>query len=396
MKPAKQPNYFALSSHRLLTWVAACFLLLNTTGCSTIMGFFGSETAVNAAPAADTSRLLVPTATAEVVLSVAAAKPSPTPTDAVAIGAVAEALPAVAEAAPAVLSVPAAVTPAVTQVVITAPSVNVRTNPGLDGQILRTVPVDTVFELAGKNDAGDWLRICCVDGAEGWVFAELARVDTATPVASVAAPSAAAPTVSRLPGEQLPPAVHPVATLPAEATNYSFPDQNFAITLPPQWLPIIGGGALIQANMVNLGNENPQVAALLSQQLATLAPTPITFMAFSAAPDVVASGHVPSVTILRQPVPPDIELAFFLQFSATQLEQILGLPAPAAASNVQLGAGEALLLSYQLADLAVTAQQYLLLHNNTVYIITFTSALSQSATNIATFAAIADSFTVLD
>lgn len=399
MKPAKQPNRSASISNRLLYGVAACILLLNTTGCSTIMGFFGAETPVNAAPAADADRLLVPTPTAEVILAVAAAKPSPTPVEEMA-----EPAPQPVDNAPAALPIAAPAAPATTQVVITAPSVNVRSIPGLDGQILRTVTVDTVFELAGQNEAGDWLQVCCVDGAQGWVFAELARVDTPT-VTSVteaatgpaaAAPNSAASTSPRLPAAELPPAVHPVATLPAEATNYAYADHNFAITLPPQWLPIIGGGELIQETMITVGNENPQVAALLTQQLAELAQTPLAFMAFSLAPDSLAFGYVPSVTILKQAVPAGIELDFFVQLSATQLEQILGLSAPTAASKVQIGAGEALLLTYQMADLAVAAQQYMIMHNDVVYIITFTSGLSQAETNAATFAAIVDSFAFLD
>ena len=398
MKPAKQPNRSASISNRLLYGLAACFLLLNTTGCSTIMDFFVGETEVNAAPATDASRLLVPTPTTEIVLSVAATKPSPTPEPLV--EEVATVAPQPVDSAPAALPPAASIAPASPQVVITAPSVNVRTIPGTDGQILRTVPVDTVFELAGQNDGGDWLQVCCIDGAQGWVFGELARVDT-PPAAALtatvpASANVAAPTVSRLPGEQLPPAPHPIATLPADATAYNYADYNFAITLPPQWLPIIGGGELIQASMMTVGNENPQIATLLSQQLAQLAQTPLAFMAFSLAPDNVASGYVPSVTILKQPVPTGITLDFFVQFSGSQLEQILGLATPSAASNVQTAAGDALLLTYQMADLNVAAQQYMLMHNNTVYILTFTSALNQADANAATFSAIVDSLTFID
>lgn len=398
MKPAKQPNRSASISNRLLYGLAACILLLNTTGCSTIMGFFGGETEVNAAPATDASRLLVPTPTTEIILSVAAAKPSPTPEPLVA--AVAEVAPQPVDSAPTALPPAAPLAPANPQVVITAPSVNVRSIPGTDGQILRTVPLATVFELVGRNDGGDWLQVCCLDGAQGWVFAELARVDTPPATALTASvpatASVATPGVSRLPGEQLPPALHPIATLPADATEYSYPDYNFAITLPPQWMPIIGGGELIQASMMTVGNENPQIATLLSQQLAELAQTPLAFMAFSLALDNLASGYVPSVTILKQPVPAGITLDFFVQFSGSQLEQILGLSTPSAASNVLTGAGDALLLAYQMADLGVAAQQYMLLHDDTVYILTFTSALSQVDANAATFSAIVDSLIFLD
>jgi len=354
------------------------------------MGFFGAETKVNAAPAEDAARMLVPTPTAEVVLAIDMAQPTATAQEPVAV---AVAPPAESAPLPMPEAVPAL--PQTTQVIITGPSVNVRSAPGLDGQILGTVPADTQYDLAGKNDAGDWLQICCLNGATGWVFGELARLEE--PPAAAAAPMAVAttPVVARLPGEQLPPAEHPIASLPADATVYTYADDNFSIALPPQWLPIIAGGELIESAMVTVGNENPAVAGLLTQQLAKFAKTPLALLAFSLAPENLANGYVPSISILKQPLPAGVTLDLFVQFSGSQLEQILGLSTPTAASNVQTGAGNALLLTYQMDASGIAARQYMILQNDTVYIITFTGSLSQATTDAATFAAMVDSFKVL-
>lgn len=389
MKPAKQPNCSALLTKRLLYSVVACSLLLTTAGCSTIMGFFGTETKVNAAPADDAARMLVPTPTTEVLLAIDMAQPTPTSPEPVA--AVVE--PPV-ESAPTPVPELAPAPPQSTQVIITGPSVNVRSAPSLDGQILSTVSADTRYELAGKNEAGDWLQVCCIDGVSGWVFGELARLEE-PPVTAAPAAMATAPVVARLPGEQLPPATHPVASLPADATTYAYEDDNFSIALPSQWLPIMAGGELIESAMVTVGNENPAIAALLTQQLAQLAQTPLALMAFSLAPESLANGYIPSLSILKQPLPDGVTLDLFVQFSGSQLEQILGLATPTAASNVQTGAGEALLLTYQMDEIGIAARQYMILQNNTVYILTFTGSVSQAEADATTFAAIVNSFTLL-
>lgn len=388
MKPAKQPNYSALLTKRLLYSVVACSLLLTTAGCSTIMGFFGAETKVNAAPADDAARMLVPTPTTEVLLAIDMAPPTPPASEPVAtVEPPVESVPTpVIELAPA--------PPQTTQVIITGPSVNVRSAPSLDGQILRTVSADTRYELAGKNETGDWLQVCCIDGVSGWVFGELARLEE-PPVTAAPATMATTPVVARLPGEQLPPATHPVASLPADAITYPYEDDNFSIALPSQWLPIMAGGELIESAMVTLGNENPAVAALLTEQLAKLSRTPLALLAFSLAPESLANGYMPSVSILKQPLPAGVTLDLFVQFSGSQLEQILGLSTPTAASNVQTGAGEALLLTYQMNESGIAARQYMILQNDTVYIVTFTSSISQAEADATTFAAIVNSFTVL-
>jgi len=359
------------------------------------MGFFGSETKVNAAPAADAQPLLVPTPTTEVLLAIEMAPPTPT---VAALGATAAAPPVESVPAPvlelAPTSVPALVLPQTTQVIITGPSVNVRSAPSLDGQILGTVPADTRYELAGKNEAGDWFQVCCINGASGWVFGELARLEE-PPATAAPALAATTPVIARLPGEQLPPAEHPVASLPADATTYTYEDDNFAITLPPQWLPIMASGELIERAMVTIGNENPEIAAMATQQLAKLGRTPLALLALSLAPENLANGYVPSISILKQPLPAGVTLDLFVQFSGSQLEQILGLSTPVAASTVQTGAGEALLSTYQMTDLGIAARQYMILQNDTVYIITFIGSLSQATTDAATFAAMVDSFRVL-
>lgn len=82
-------------------------------------------------------------------------------------------------------------------------TLNVRLGPGTDYPVLGQVVLGDRFTLVGRNDAGDWLVVCCVDEQAGWVTARLVsttadinllpvglaptRVPTATPLPTVAA-----------------------------------------------------------------------------------------------------------------------------------------------------------------------------------------------------------------
>lgn len=75
--------------------------------------------------------------------------------------------------------------------------VNVRQGPGTTYGLVGTADRDQELEIIGKNEAGDWWQICCVNGEPGWIFGDLARVENTESVAVAAnippAPAAAAP-----------------------------------------------------------------------------------------------------------------------------------------------------------------------------------------------------------
>lgn len=57
--------------------------------------------------------------------------------------------------------------------VVARPLVNLRAGPGTDFDVLSQAPQDTRLEIVGRNEAGDWWQVCCVDGQPGWVSDEL-------------------------------------------------------------------------------------------------------------------------------------------------------------------------------------------------------------------------------
>lgn len=68
---------------------------------------------------------------------------------------------------------PTASAPATPFVVVEAPTLNVRLGPSTDYPTMGQVAAGDRLELVGRNDAGDWLVVCCVNGQPGWVAARL-------------------------------------------------------------------------------------------------------------------------------------------------------------------------------------------------------------------------------
>ncbi len=62
------------------------------------------------------------------------------------------------------------------QLIVSAPLVNLRGGPGTEYQVLASVPEGTIFDVVGKNPAGDWYKICCIDGQQAWIYASLVQL----------------------------------------------------------------------------------------------------------------------------------------------------------------------------------------------------------------------------
>lgn len=79
---------------------------------------------------------------------------------------------------------------------VEAATLNVRLGPGTDYPLVGQTTQGSQLSLIGRNEAGDWLVVCCVNGRPGWVAARLVSVQPAD--ADLAAlPIALAPPLSR-------------------------------------------------------------------------------------------------------------------------------------------------------------------------------------------------------
>jgi uncharacterized protein YgiM (DUF1202 family) len=63
---------------------------------------------------------------------------------------------------------------------VTGSVVNVRSGPGTGYIIIGQVRSGAVLTVTGRNQAGDWWQICCVNGQTGWISGQLVRITGAT------------------------------------------------------------------------------------------------------------------------------------------------------------------------------------------------------------------------
>ena len=388
---------------RISTLALVGALTMGTTGCNAIMGVFGMD---ESAPAetesvTETERTLQPTATPPVV-EVAA-----TPTE--------EAIESsVVVEEPVVLAQPAQPAPARRMVTVTGPSVNLRSQPGTDAQILRTVAAGAQFDFVDQNGAGDWYQVCCVDNQMAWVFAELVNVDEAVALpqsgTALQVPSLAAPATTDSQMPKMTTLVRPVAlNIPlappvftqsddANGVRYEFNEQGFAITLPNGWQPVDLSTERMTDSLSAFASANPQAAALVEAQLQHIANARFTFFAAELSPTVLDTGFATNVSLLRQPLPNGITLDFYSKLTVSQVQEKFELTAPIALAPGSLPAGKIVALSYKMrganGELAVTT--YLIMQAQTVYDLTFTTTSAQAESYAQTFALIAKSFRLIE
>jgi uncharacterized protein YraI len=102
--------------------------------------------------------------------------------------------------------------------------VNLRTGPSTDYPLVGAVNQGESYAVTGRNAAGDWWQICCINAQPAWIYGALAAATDTDAVAVVsdvpAPPVAAAPAESapaEAPAAQVPAAPEPAAEAPAPA-----------------------------------------------------------------------------------------------------------------------------------------------------------------------------------
>jgi len=212
----------------ILLLTCLCGALVVLSGCS-FFGLASMGPEATATPTVDLERALLPTFTPT------PDQPAAVPTD----------LPVVIEeAAPVeestVVEAPPAEQPAIAEptvaptdtplptakFIVTEALVNVRTGPNTAFGLAGSVQAEQTFDIKGKNTAGDWWLLCCVNGQEVWIFGQLGRTENAEAVAvaqnipavPTAAPVAVAPTAVPAP-TQAPVAAPTEAPAPPPAAD---------------------------------------------------------------------------------------------------------------------------------------------------------------------------------
>lgn len=84
--------------------------------------------------------------------------------------------------------------------VVTREQANVRQGPGVAYPVVTRLDAETQVTVVGRNPAGDWWKICCVNGADVWISDALVRVEgplwTVAEVANIPPPPSPPPTAA--------------------------------------------------------------------------------------------------------------------------------------------------------------------------------------------------------
>ncbi|MEZ4622155.1 MAG: hypothetical protein R2867_42530 [Caldilineaceae bacterium] len=146
---------------------------------------------------------------------------------------------------------------------------------------------NTQYEYIDTTDDGAWVQICCVENQFAGIYSDqpawkLARsihkrYDRMLLQPKARPLSRSAPQVtSQQPQNQNPTQANALSTgtlrLPTNraSTTYTAAEAGFTLTLPPTWLAIAEAQGLIKDNLKLVADENPQIAALLENQLSDM------------------------------------------------------------------------------------------------------------------------------
>lgn len=172
-------------------------ILLILSGCSRLSSMIGAPSEP-ATTATQEVRIPMPTFTPTPVQ--AAVPPTPVPVEVAPVEVEqAEEAPEPAAAEPEPTE-PPALSP---RVVVSEELVNVRSGPDTAYPLVARVTAGEEFDIIGKDPAGTWWQICCVEGQEVWIFGQLAQAQDVEGVA-VAQVIPPVPTAAPIPPTPIP------------------------------------------------------------------------------------------------------------------------------------------------------------------------------------------------
>jgi hypothetical protein len=149
--------------------------------------------------------------TVVVIIVTATPAPPPTPTPGPPTG---TPLPTPTPGPPTPTPLPTAtpLPPVLVEVVID--DANVRRGPGLAYPVVAKLALGTEITVVGRNRAGDWWQVCCVDGADVWVADSVVKVN---------GPLWAVQEVANIPAPPPPPPTAPPTWTPFPTPTFAWP-----------------------------------------------------------------------------------------------------------------------------------------------------------------------------
>jgi uncharacterized protein YraI len=122
--------------------------------------------------------------------------------------------------------------------------VNLRDAPGTDSTVITILQKGQEFDVLGKNAAGDWWFVCCLEDKAGWVVGEFADVQGPVDQVPVVDANAALPTSQPIAAAPTPAPPTPAPPTATPVTNAEAPPAE----APPTDTPVAQGGPVPTAD----------------------------------------------------------------------------------------------------------------------------------------------------
>jgi hypothetical protein len=145
-----------------------------------------------------------------------------------------------------------------------------------------------------------------------------------------------------------------------------------------------------------------EMGSILESQFGETLPLGAMFWGFDLSPESIGSGYAANVQVLWVQLPADVSLGVMVQLVIGQLENLKSVVTPISHQRVDLVAGEAEQIRYEMnfinsggepTTLAVI--QHLLVHGERAYTITFTTRADQAEEYAPIIEEIVQSFQII-
>lgn len=164
-------------------------------------------------------------------------------------------------------------------------------------------------------------------------------------------------------------------------TEYEEPADGFAVSLPAGWQKVVSGSQMVAIALETLERCDRGLAALLSQNRTRLANSEIPFLAVDRGSGSGAGGFTASLNVLHRRLSGPISLAEYSAANVRTLENTGPVVKPVEQEILQLPAGGAVRLRYQLSvkareggEFSLSLTQFLLVRGQEGFVLTFATA----------------------
>jgi predicted DsbA family dithiol-disulfide isomerase len=216
---------------------------------------------------------------------------------------------------------------------------------------------------------------------------------TATPTPTVPPPTATTP-----PGTSAPKPTYPPVAI-GDWVVYDMPKDSFALSLPPEWMLIDMNPNNVQASLDAVTAKDADLGQVVTGQVGSMLQAGVSFFGFDPTEEAVTEQVPTEATVQRQTITQLLTLDDIRTLSLNQLQQSTSIEQPVNERRVNVQAGEAEEMSFNvnLTDdsgqtVTLSVVQYLLVRKYDLWVVTLTTTISQADKYEPIFQQIGQSF----